>query len=333
MSKQGSSEAERAERWVGIDVAKATLECHCRPAGRQWQVPNTPAGWAVLIAELQPVGPVGIVLEATGGYERGLVVALDAAGLTPVVANPAAVRFFARSGGQRGKTDRLDAALLAEYGARVQPMPQAVPSETARRLRAILARREQVTKLLVAERNRVQQAEPVVRPLIEQHLDVLRAERRQLDALLATTIAADPVWAARVAQLRSVPGIGLWTATVLAVQVPELGTRSPKQLAALIGVAPHPRDSGRARGPRHISGGRAEVRRTLYQAVHSACRVSRDPVLRGHFEHLIARGKPHKQALVACMRRLLGILNAMVRDGLTWDQTQVGQGRFLARAA
>ena len=321
-----------SEVWVGIDVAKATLECHSRPAGRLWQVSNDAAGWATLIAQLQAEPPTGIVLEATGGYERGVVVALDAAGLTPVVANPAAIRFFAKSCGIRGKSDRLDAALLARYGAQIRPVPRPVPTETARKLRAIVTRREQVTKLLVEEKNRRQQADPIVEPAIAAHIAELQNARDRLDALLAALVASDPVWAARVAQLQTVPGIGVWTATVLVVQLPELGERSPRQLAALLGVAPHPSESGRVQGQRQISGGRAEVRRTLYQAVHSACLVSRAPVLKAHFQQLVARGKTHKQALVACMRRLLGILNAMVREGLTWPQTDVGQGRFLPSA-
>ena len=314
--------------WIGIDVGKATLDVARHPDGTAWQVGNDAAGWQAVVATCQATPPAGIVVEATGGYETGVVVALDAAGFTPVVAHPTSARRFAQRLGRRAKTDRIDAQMLAEYGARLQPVAQPVPSETARKLRALIDRREQLTKQLVEEQNRLQQADPLVRASIQAHLTWLRAERTSVTQVLDTLVQSDPFWQHRVALLETVPGMGRWTATVYAVALPELADRTGKQLASLVGVAPHPRESGRFRGQRFISGGRAQVRRAGYQAVHAAQRA-RDPVLRRHVAQLVARGKSRKQAIVATLRRLLGILHVMVRDDLTWDQTRVGQGGYV----
>lgn len=315
------------KHWVGIDVAKAWLDVAERPTNRMWRVANDEAGWAQVVAALQPLDGVLIVLEASGGYEAGVVLALDAAGLTPVVANPVATRRFAQSLGRRAKTDQLDAAMLAHYAERMQPTPRPVPEATARTLQDLLARRRQLTKMLVEEKNRRQQASPVVRPGVDAHIAWLEAQRDEVDQLLASVVASDPDWRARVATLDSVPGIGALTATIIAVGVPELGVGTAKEVAALVGVAPWAVESGQHRGARHISGGRGAVRHALYEAVTSTIRW--EPTLAAHYAQLRAAGKPHKLAMVACMRRLLGILTAMVRDGLTWQQTDIGQGRFL----
>ena len=315
--------------WLGIDVGKHELVlATSEVASASWSVANDAAGWAAVLAWCQATPPAGIVLEATGGYEAGVVYALDAAGFTPVVANPLAVRRFAQSGGRHGKTDRLDARLLAEYGRRMTPVAQPVPDETARKLRALIARREQLTEQLVAEQNRLQQATALVRPLISAHLDWLRRARDEVTAL----VASDPYWQGQVALLETVPGFGPWIATVFAVELPELGERTGKQLAALVGVAPYPQDSGQRQRPRFIKGGRACVRRAGFQGMHAA-QQARDPVLRSYVARLMARGKTRKQALIAALRRVLGIVHVMVRDGLTWDQTEVGQGRFLPQSA
>jgi transposase len=319
------------ERFVGIDVGKTWLDVVEQPAGAHAQVANDPAGWAQLLARIGPVGladPPLIALEASGGYEAGVVLALDAAGLTPAVANPVATRRFAQSLGRRAKTDRIDAAMLAQYAARMRPTPRPVPGATARRLRALLARREAVVKMLVEEQNRAQEASALVRPQIEAVVALLTAQKRELDHLLASAVAADPDWQARVDLLDSVPGIGPLTATILAVGLPDLGQGSAKAQAALLGVAPHPHESGRYRGRRRIGGGRAWVRHVVYEATLTTVRC--EPTFRAHYRQLRARGKTHKQAMVACVRRLVGILHAMLRDGLTWPQTAVGQGQFLA---
>jgi transposase len=283
------------------------------------------------VARLQTAPPTLIVLEASGRYELGVVTALDLAGLTPVVANPVSTRRFAQSVGRRAKTDRLDALLLATYGERMRPTPRPIPEATARGLQELLARHRQLTKMLVEEQNRRHQASALLRPSLEAHIAWLAGERDAVDRLLASLVASDPDWQARVTVLDSVPGIGALTATILAAELPELGHVSAKALAALVGVAPYAVESGQQRGRRQISGGRRRVRHALYEAVTTTIRWDRS--LGAHYAHLRSQGKGHKVAMVACMRRLLGILNAMIRDGLTWQQTQVGQGLWLARAA
>ena len=320
-----------AVRWIGIDVSKAQLDLVSLPDRTHWQVSNDAAGWDQLCLEFATTPPSLIVLEASGRYELGVVVALDAAGLTPVVMNPLAIRRFAQSLGKRAKNDRLDAELLARYAEQVRPVPRPIPAQTARDLRELLARRQQLTEELVMEKNRLHQATALVRPSILRLLGVLEAELESIDQLLAAVVASDPAWQARVDQLDTVPGIAPLSATRLAVWLPELGQLTGRELAALAGVAPYDHDSGRVRGLRQIGAGRAPVRLTLYQVLLTTIRW--EPTFQAHYAQLVARGKPRKVALVACMRRLLGLLNAMVRDGLTWTQTRVGQGHFLAAAA
>jgi transposase len=319
------------ERFVGIDVAKGWVDVVERPGGTAFRVANDPDGWAAVVARYTAEPPTRIVLEATGGYEIGLVTQLDLAGLTPAVINPLAIRRFAQSLGKRAKTDRLDAAVLAEYGERIRPEPRPVPTETARHLQDVIARHRQLTKMLVEEKNRRQHATPPVRPSVEAHIAWLEEQRRAVDRLLASIVASDPVWQERVRVLDSVPGIGALTATIVAVGMPELGDCATNAAAALLGVAPHAVESGLMRGQRHIGGGRCLVRHAFFEAVTSTIRW--DPVIGAHYRQLRDAGKPHKVAVIACMRRLLGILNAMLRDGLTWQETEVGQGRFLAPAA
>jgi transposase len=314
------------ERCMGIDVGKAWLDVADRPSGDAWRVANDEAGWQALIARIGPGAAGRIVLEASGGYEAGVVVALDAAGLTPVVANPVSTRRFAQSLGRRAKTDRIDAAMLALYAERLQPTPRPVPAATARQLQDLLARRRAVTKMLGEEQNRRQQASDLLRPQIDAVIALLTAQRRELEQMLASVVASDPAWQARVELLDSVPGIGALTATILAVGLPELGRISAKEVAALVGVAPHPRESGQSRGRRQIGGGRAWVRHALYEALVTTIRC--EPTMGAHYRQLRQRGKATNVARIACVRRTLGILTAMVRDGLTWAQTDVGQGRW-----
>lgn len=313
---------------IGIDVAKATVSVAMSPQGPVWTVPNDPDGWRQVVDRLGALDQPRIVLEASGRYEIGLVVALDAAGLTPAVINPLAARRFIQSLGVRAKTDRIDARKLALFAERNRPTPHPVPTETARRLRVVLDRHRQLTKMLVEEQNRAHQADPLIAPLIAAHLEQLRTERRAVDQLLATTVAQDPWWQQQVAVLTSVPGIATLTATVLLVGVPELGTASAKRVASLVGVGPHPQQSGQWVGQNKIGGGRGWVRQLFYQATLTTIRC--DTVMRTHYQHLRQRGKPHKLAMIACMRRLLGILGVMRRDHLTWTETKVGQGQFLS---
>lgn len=318
------------ETFVGIDVAKAWLDVVALPGGRHQRIANDPDGWHALCCQLRPHPPTLIVLEATGTLGAGVTNALDAAGMTPVVANPLTTRRFAQSLGRRAKTDRVDAKTLAQFGDQMRPVPRPVPSGFAQELQGLLARREQLTRMLVMEQNRSHAAAAAVQPSITATIAFLRAQRTAIDHAVAAQVASDPAWQARVDQLDSVPGIAVQTATVLAVGLPELGTLTTKQIASLVGVAPVARDSGRQRGTRHIAAGRSAIRHALYRAVLTTIRC--DPTFHAHYAQLRARGKLHKVAMVACLRRLLGILNAMVRDGLTWTQTAVAQGRFLAEA-
>ena len=315
------------ERFIGIDVSKAWLDVAEHPGGQSRRVANDEAGWDQVVADLGAGDPALVVLEASGGYELGVVTALDLTGLPPVVANPVATRRFAQSLGRRAKTDRIDAAMLAQYGARMRPSPRPLPEATARTLQELLARHRQLTKMLVEEKNRRHQASALLRPGVEAHIAWLEGQRAEVDRLLESVVASDPAWRDRVEVLDSAPGIGFLTATLLAVGVPELGACPAKQAAALVGVAPWAVESGQYRGQRRIGGGRSAVRHGLYVALTSTVRC--DPTFGAHDARLRAAGKPHKLAMVACMRRLLGILTAMLRDGLTWQQTRVGQRHFL----
>jgi transposase len=314
--------------YVGMDVAKAWLDLASWPDGKPWRVPNTPTGWVRLIERMAQSAHPLVVLEATGSYHVGVVVALDAAGIAAAVINPAQIRNFARSQGKRAKTDASDAKLIAQYGVQTTPAPTPLPSPAIRTLQALVNRREDLTQDRVRELNRRKTATDLaVCASITRHLAMIDAERAELDRTIAETIAHDAEIATKTTLIDSAPGIGAVLAATIIAGLPELGQASPKQLAALVGVAPFARDSGKHAGKRSIAGGRATVRKALYQAVTTGLRCN--PALRRHIAKLKAAGKPHKVAMVAAMRRLLGILNAMVHDGLSWQQTDVGQGRFL----
>jgi transposase len=304
-------------RVIGIDVAKAQLDIAERPAGPRVQVPNDSASISGLVEQWQQRGDIAlIVLEASGGYEVPVVAAVSAAGLPVVVVNPRQVRAFARALGRLAKTDTLDADVLAEFGERVQPAPRPLPDEATREARAWLARRRQLLEMLVAEDQRLRIARRTLRPQIQQHVEWLRGQLREVDTELRSLIRNSPVWREHDDLLRSVPGVGPVLSATLLADVPELGQLTGKQLSALIGVAPFNWDSGQLRGQRHIWGGRAPVRTTLFMATRSA--VRHNAVIRRFFERLLAAGKPRKVALTACMRKLLTILNAMVRHRTSW---------------
>lgn len=307
----------------GIDVSKDWLDLAQWPDPRSWRVPNTSAGWAQLIDRATAEQPARIVLEATGGYQAELVVALDAAGFTPVVLNPLTARRFAQSHQYLAKTDRIDAQMLARFGAERRPVPRPIPSETARNLAALLAVRDDLVTSKVATMNRRHQAVAIVRPHLDRQLSAIMAEIAAVEAALAELVARDVAIAATVTCLLSVKGIGPLLATTIAVGLPELGTASHKELAALVGVAPFANDSGRRHGGRSIRGGRRTIRRALYQAVMTMLRW--DPGMGASYRRLKARGKPHKVAMVACINRLLGLLNAMVRTGCRWEDLDVNQ--------
>ncbi len=276
-----------------------------------------PGGWTGLLARLMPLQPARIVLEGTGGLERPVATALAAAGLPVVVVNPRQARDFAKALGRRGKTDAVDARVLAQFAATVDLPARPLPTAATQELQALVTRRRQVTALLVAERNRLRRADPVARPSLERVIAALVAERTTLDAELRRRIAAEPIWRTQAALLRGVPGIGPVAVATLLAHLPELGDLERRGLAALVGVAPFNHDSGHHHGARSIGGGRATVRTPLYPAAVTAARCN--PVIRPFYQRLLDRGKPKKVALIACLRKLLSILNAMLRDGTTWD--------------
>jgi len=302
--------------YVGLDVAKATLDVAVRPSGESWQVPNDEVGVTGLVVRLRALGPALIVCEATGGFERIAIVALAAAGLPIVVANPRQTRDFAKGTGQLAKTDRLDAAVLALFAERVRPTPRPMPDEAARLLDAVLTRRRQLLEMLTAEKNRLGFAPRPLHKGIRQHIRWLERQLDDVTRDLANQIEQSPAWRAKDDLLQSILGVGPIVSATLLGELPELGALGHKQIAALAGVAPLAWDSGKLRGKRMVWGGRASVRTALYQAVLSARRWN--PQIRAFYERLITAGKPTKVALIACARKLLTILNAMVRDNACW---------------
>ena len=311
--------AAPADVTVGIDVAKARLDVAVQPTGTTWTVPRARGGLRRLQGQLEALRPTRIVLEASGGYERAVVAALSAAGLPVVVVNPRQTRDFARAHGILAKTDRLDARVLARFAAAVRPPLRPQPSAAVQDLQLLSRRRRQ----LVADRAAEQQRRRHDRAHLDLGFDplaaALTAALAQVDRQLAALVQAEPARRARAAWLQSIPGIGPVTAAVLLAEVPELGTCSRQQVAALVGVAPFNRDSGAWRGRRSCWGGRAQVRAALYMAALTATRVN--PTLRACYQRLIAAGKPPKVALVACMRKLLGLCNALCKSQTTWDPT------------
>jgi transposase len=301
---------------VGIDVAKAWLDVAVRPTGDRWRLANEEPELPALVDRRRHLSPEVVVLEATGGDERALVAALAVGGVPVAVVNPRQVRACAKATGRLAKTDALDAGGLAHFAEAVRPSPRPLPDEAAQTLAALVERRHQVITMLTAEKNRRQQAIPAVRPLVVAHIQWLEEAVADLDRDLDQTLHASPLWRERDQLLRSVPGVGPVVALTLVADLPELGTLGPKPLAALVGVAPLNRDSGLLRGKRQIWGGRARVRAALYMGTLAAVRWN--PLIRAFWLRLRERGKPPKVALVACMHKLLTILNAMLRHQLAW---------------
>jgi transposase len=302
--------------YIGLDVAKAVIDGVARPTGEVMQFPNEAAGHAALVAWARALAPHTLVLEATGGYERAAVVALAAAGLPAVVVNPRQVRAFARSTGQLAKTDRLDAAVLALFAERVQPAVRPLGDAATAELAERITRRQQLQDMLTMEKNRLALLRSRVQRDVRVHITWLEQRLADTDEELRRLIEASPVWRVQEDLLRSVPGVGPVVARTLLALLPELGHLGRKAIAALAGVAPFACDSGTRRGTRAIWGGRAPVRRVLYMAALVGSR--RNPVLQRLYARLRAAGKPVKVALVACMRKLLTILNAMLHDGTPW---------------
>jgi transposase len=302
---------------VGIDVSKIRLDVAFRPSGKQLVVSNSGRGIARLVNLLKRELPQCVVLEATGGYELKLLERLLAEELPTVVVNARQVREFARATGRLAKTDVIDAEVLAHYAEALKPERRVLPDLQTRKLKALLARRRQLLGMIVAEGNRAAHALDVVRRGIDATVRCLKKQVAVLDRELARFIREVPAWRSKSELLRSVPGVGPIASATLLAELPELGRLNRKQIAALVGVAPFNRDSGSLHGRRMIWGGRSSVRAVLYMCVVAALRGN--PVIAEHYRRLHGAGKPAKVALVACMRKLTVILNALVRTGTAWS--------------
>lgn len=310
-----------SETYVGIDVSKRWLEVHIHEEAESQTIGNDAEGLRSLIAYLQGVQPVLIVFEATGGYENRAVQALREAGFAVAVVNPTRVRRFAEALGILAKTDRIDARVIAHFARVVQPAVNGPQTPLEEQLAACVERRRQLLVSLVAEKNRLAACPDCVRAGIEAHIAWLEAHLEQLEGEIQRLIGEKPEWQARAELIDSVPGIGPVTAATLVAELPELGRLNRQKIAALVGVAPFNKDSGPKRGKRKIFGGRGGIRRTLFMAALSATRFN--PVIRTFYESLRQRGKEKKVALVACMRKLLVILNAMLKKGEAWRLVSV----------
>jgi len=303
-------------RYVGIDIAKATLEIAVRPTGEHWRVPHTEREITRLITRLTAVAPALIVLEPTGGLEILLIAALAEAQLPVAVINPRQIRAFATATGVLAKTDALDATVLAHFGAAVRPTPRPLPDPATQHIAALVTRRRQLLDMLTAERNRLASAPRPLHKELQAHIRWLARRLADLDTDLTAALQASPVWRTQEDLLRSVPGVGPVLTVTLLAQLPELGTLSRQAIAALVGVAPRNRDSGGWHGRRRIGGGRASGRAALYMAALVGVRYN--PVLQAFYTRLRATGKLPKVALTACMRKLLTILNAMIKHQTPW---------------
>lgn len=305
---------------VGVDVAKDTLDVawSTNPEAR-WHTTNDEAGWTALVAHVRPLHPTVIVLEATGGYEIGAAGVLSAAGLPVAIVNPRQVRDFAKALGLLEKTDAIDAAVLADFAARIEPTPRPLPDDLQADLQALVARRRQLVDMLTAERNRVPLARGLVRKNVLAHIAWLEKQLTKTDRDLRTQIEASPLWRVRDQWLQSVPGIGPATSACLLACLPELGTLTHRQISKLVGVAPLPDDSGMRHGYRRVKGGRGDVRTALYMATVSA--ITHNPTIRAAYRRWRAAGKLPKVALVAAMHKLLIHLNAMLKHQTLWRPT------------
>jgi transposase len=306
---------------IGVDVAKDDFVVAVEGTAGSKSYPNNDRGFRDLLKDLSGIAPERIVLEATGGYERRLVASLGGAALPVVVINPRQVRDFAKSTGQLAKTDRIDAHVLASFASKIRPDLKPLPTEEQEELRALLARHEQLMQMLVAEKSRLLQAEGqgrhALRKKIRHHIKFLEREITLLDSDLDDTLKKSDLWREKDDLLQSVPGVGKVTSRSLLGLIPELGTVSAGQAAKLAGLAPLNRDSGKYRGSRHISGGRARARSVLYMATLAATRCN--PVVKQWYQRLLTAGKPKKVALVACMRKLLVVLNQMLKTNTHWQ--------------
>lgn len=306
----------RAEIFVGIDVSKAWLDVAVYEQDEMMRIRNEEEGIATLLKHLKKLKPSLVVLEPTGGFEMLLVAELSRAGLPVVVVNAKRVRDFARATGRLAKTDKLDARVLAHFAAAVRPAVRSLRSEDEEQLTALLTRRRQVLAMLTVEKNRLVTVRPPMRSDLQAHIRWLAQNLKTLDQEIEEFVKRSPVWKEKDALLQSVPGVGPITSATMLGMLPELGLLNRQEIAALVGVAPLNRDSGRKQGRRRVFGGRADVRSVLYMAALSAKKFN--PIIRAFYEKLLRHGKEKKVALTACMRKLLVILNAMLRTHQAW---------------
>jgi transposase len=304
---------------VGIDVSKDHLDVAVRPSGELFAVPRTGAGLDDLVARLKVLKPNLILIEATGGFETVAVAAVAAAGLPVAVANPAQVRAFAKALGQRAKTDPIDAGVIAHFGEATGVTPRPLPDQATQQLADLVARRRQIVEMIGSERQREKRANPRIKKSISRLVKALERELSSVDTDIDDAVRSSPAWREKEDLLSSVPSIGPVISRTLIAELPELGSLDRKQIAALAGLAPFTRQSGQWRGRSFIGGGRASVRTALFMGAVVARRYN--PVLKAFYERLLAVGKPKKVALIAVARKLLTILNAIVRDGTPWKGT------------
>jgi transposase len=302
---------------VGIDTGKKQLDIYIRPLGEAFSVDNTPVGVREAVKRLKQFQPTRIVIEATGRLELGFVIAAQRARLPVSVANPIHIRRFAGATGQLAKSDQLDAQMIARFGEALQPKPTKLKPEKTRQISDLLVRRSQLLEMRTMEKNRLSILPKALHVSLNRHLKQLTTEIERVEKQTDKLIAQLPEWQNKMDQLMSVKGVGKVLAYTLMTDLPELGQLNRKQIAALVGVAPMNRDSGSYQGKRHIRGGRHRVRTVLFMAVMSAVRSN--PKLKAKYEQLKAAGKPPKVALVACMRKLITILNTMVKNGEHWN--------------
>lgn len=307
--------------YAGIDVSKKTLDLDCYPESHRAQFPNNEGGHQALCAKLQQLSPRWIIVEATGGLEMAMVSVLASAGLPVAVINPKQARDFAKAIGVLAKTDSVDAAVLARFGEAIKPALRPFKSDDLRKLEEVLTRRRQLVDMVTAEENRKQQASAHIAKEIDEHVDWLKRRIKGADTDLGNAIKASPIWKAKADLLASIPGVGKVTVTTLLAELPELGQLNRREISALTGVCPYNRDSGKHRGKRRIWGGRATVRSVLYMATLVSIRFN--PIIKQTYQRFLEAGKLKKVAIVACMRKLLVTMNAMLRENTMWSATAV----------
>lgn len=306
----------RTRKFIGIDVGKEKLDVAIWGDSKSWQTDNNEEGIKQLLEWVRSFSESLVVIEATGGLEMKAVTALMLAGISVSVANPTRVRAYAKAIGQLAKTDVIDAQMIAQYAATIQPEPQQVKNEQEMTLSALVTRRKQLVEMQTAEKCRLSTAPSRIKENILEHISWLKKEIVTLDDVISQMICSHPAWKEKASRLATVPGVGFITTSTLLADLPELGTVNRQKIAALAGLAPYNRDSGRKTGRRRIFGGRSSVRRVLYMAALSG--TINNPVIKTFYQRLVDQGKPKKVALTACMRKLLTILNAMARDELDW---------------